>query len=180
MKTQVLLLSVLFLIAISCSKDNAVTTVEKDAVILEKSQTVTKHLSFKKSWGTYLVTYGEENECFPVYAQSVVEGQGNATHLGNFMVRNEYCVDFEGNPATSIYGWLTHANGKDVIHTMVEDPANDTYIGPDGLQYLEYIIIGGEGRFEGAEGDILMYGTLTPETPFSGTWYLEGEGTITY
>lgn len=179
MKTRVILLSVLFLIAISCSKDNAVNTIEKDVISLEKSQTVTKHLTFKKSWGTYLVTYGE-NECFPEYAQSVVEGQGNATHLGHFTVRNEYCVDFEGNPSSPIYGWITHANGKDVIHTMVEDPANDTYIGPDGLQYLEYAIIGGEGRFEDAEGDILMFGTLTSETPISGTWCLEGEGTITY
>jgi hypothetical protein len=179
MKTQVFLLSVLFLIAIGCSKENNVTTSEKDVITLEKSQTVTKHLSFKKSWGTYLVTYGE-NGCYPEYAQSVIEGEGNATHLGHFTVRNEYCVDFEGTPTTPIYGWLTHANGKDVIYTMVEDPANDIYTGPDGLLYFEYEIIGGEGRFEGAEGDILMYGTLTPETPFSGTWYLEGEGTITY
>jgi len=179
MKTRILMLLAIFIFAISCNKDSDVSTIEKDVLTLEKSQTVTKHLSFKKSWGTYLVTYGE-NECFPEYAQSIVEGQGNATHLGRFTVRNEYCVDFEGTPASPIFGWLTHANGKDVIYTMVEDPANDTYIGPDGLQYLEYIIIGGEGRFEGAEGDILMYGTLTPETQFSGTWYLEGEGTITY
>lgn len=180
MKTRILLLLTFFAFALGCNKENDVTTIEKDVIIQEKSQPVTKHLEFKKCWGTYQITYAEENDCYPDFAKAVIEGQGNATHLGHFTVRNEYCVDFEGTIVTPIYGWITHANGKDVIHTMVEDPANDIYPGPDGLQYLEYIIIGGEGRFEGATGNILMYGTLTPETQFNGTWYLEGEGTITY
>lgn len=179
MKIRILLLVLLFTLTLGCNKESSFTPIEEEMLTIEKSHPVTKHLNFKKSWGTYLITYGD-NDCYPQNAQSVIEGQGNATHLGRFTVRNEYCVDFTGTPASPIYGWITHANGRDVIHTMVEDPANDIYPGPDGLLYFEYIIIGGEGRFEGAEGDILMYGTLTPETQFSGTWYLEGEGEITY
>ncbi len=46
-----------------------------------------------------------------------------------------------------------------------------------GIWYYHYVIYNGTGRFEGATGDINMYGTLDFE---NFVWNLQGEGTITY
>ena len=160
-----------------CVKDESTTPLNKgqDGNMLLKKHPVTKTIKFMNSSGTIDVIYSEENECFPAYALSLINGDGNATHLGHFTVVNTYCVDFEGHPASSISGLLTAANG-DQIFTQIADPSTGIYPGDNGLMFFEYEIIGGNGRFDGADGDILMWGTINEDM----TWELEGEGTITY
>ena len=78
-------------------------------------------------------------------------------------------------------GIMTAANG-DELHTNIPYPEDGSIWKENGVTYYEYTIMGGTGRFEGASGTILMWGigTPDPDDPFTGTWEMEGEGTITY
>ena len=159
-----------------CVKDESTTplTNGQDSNMLLKKQPVAKTIKFWSTSGTLGYLYSEENECYPEYAQAFIYGEGNATHIGHYTVTNNYCIDGAGNPVTPILGFITAANG-DQIFTTIADPSTDIYLGEEGLMYFHYTILGGTGRFDGATGDLLMWGTIYPDS-----WELEGEGTITY
>jgi len=124
------------------------------------SKPKTKTIKFHRSWGTFEIV--DEDP----YYQTLIIGEGNATLIGHFTNLNTYDSDAYGTPIGCPWlGFITAANG-DEIYTQLVD------MGPP----YQYVIIGGTGRFEGATGDIYMEGEVYPD--FS--WYMEGEGTITY
>lgn len=136
---------------------------------------VTKTLIIHDASGTMGVTINEEYcSDYTPSLQFFVEGEGHATHLGLFSVLNLACVDIYSNFLTPVYGFLTAANG-DEVHTQMGFPYPDVNNPPN--MYYPYTIIGGTGRFDGATGNILMYGIVDYNF---GTWEFTGEGEITY
>jgi len=107
-------------------------------------------------------------ECDPA-PYLTLSGDGNASHIGHYTVVNFGCYDGE----SLISGIITAANG-DEIYTYVTsaelDPETDIW-------YYHYVIDGGTGRFDGAYGEVDLFGTIDFE---SYEWTMEGEGTITY
>ena len=86
---------------------------------------------------------------------------------------NSFRIDMEGNPISSICGMMTAANGDQLFSQMTGSWVDET----TGIAYYSYIVYDGNGRFEGATGETLMWGNVDY---VNNTWYLEGEGTITY
>ena len=101
----------------------------------------------------------------------VIEGEGNASHMGLFTIYIDYCSDGE-NPTGPILGVQTAANG-DTLLTALVGAGFDPELG----QYLDWIYYDGTGRFEGAYGEIRLYGVIDY---VNGVGELAGEGTITY
>ncbi len=188
MKTKVLSIFLFGLLAIVmtyCTRDDVITTetpletvnlnVEDyhfkgvtPAVVSKKgNHVVTKTIKFFDAEGPFVFDYNIVG-CSPAPYLSV-SGTGNATHLGLYSVVNQGCYDGL-NP---IFGVITAANG-DEIHTYIAHAEQD----PDtGIWTYHYKIYDGTGRFEDANGDIFMVGTLDFE---NWLWKLAGEGTITY
>ena len=179
MKTRIVLLSVLMIVAIACEKDNSpyeeislpeqqlspLPNISIPDDLLENSQylksaVVTKTIKFFETTGTMVLEGGSIVMIF---------GEGHASHLGLYTVKNIPC-DFYG--FSTFCGILTAANG-DEIHTVVIASGPDPVYGV----YLEYIVLGGTGRFEGSTGTISMYGSLDF---VNSTWTLQGEGQISY
>ena len=136
------------------------------------SKPVTKTIKFQRSWGTFEFDGG--SCCGSPFLQARIMGEGNASHIGHFTVLNTYCLNPPAftEPIGPWLGFITAANG-DEIHSQMMGFGFDSDIGP----FYIYKIIGGTGRFDDATGEIHMWG----ETDFSTlTWYLEGEGEITY
>ena len=134
------------------------------------SAPVTMTIKFIKSSGTIAIVYPSD-DC-PDNMKFLVQGDGVASHLGRFTVENRACMSLSGDFISPITGTLTASNG-DQIFTMVVN----NYIGTDGLEYYEYNVLGGNGRFEGVTGNIIMYGEIDMVNMI---WSLAGEGTITY
>ena len=199
MKNFLLLLIGVLLFAVSCQDKNLVnentpndnhdllekciknyihydaTNVAIPVTLKSNGTDVARKIIFHTSSGTMKVI---SNDCdcgqFSPPLQMVVEGEGTATHLGLLSVVNLTCVDMDGNFLTPVYGFITAANG-DEIHTQMGSPYPDLSNPPN--IYFPYTIIGGTGRFDGATGNILMYGVADF---VAGTWTLSGEGEITY
>ena len=116
------------------------------------------------------------NEACPDYGiQILISGEGNATFLGNFSVRNWFCQDDLGNPIPPIMGELTAANGDKIYVVVVGYREDDVTI----TRYYDYMIIPGmaTGRFEGVTGYYTIYGTVDYSTL---TWCMQGEGKIIF
>ncbi len=184
MKKYLFLLIGAIFLATSCTDDNLLNENDFSTNPMEKSgKAVTKTIKFQKSSGPFEVIFNDENPCFQYYGapQMYITGGGNASHMGKFTVVNTFCFYMEGEAIIVLGDWLgflTAANG-DEIYTQVVDPLNDWYI-IDGISYMEYTVIGGTGRFEGASGEVLMYGTFAFTSETEGVWELEGGGSITY
>jgi hypothetical protein len=197
MKNRSLIVFVLLLFVFGCSKDSlkdpAVPQEDgiKEKIVLtpltgymaddiitvvpeKKGKIKTKTIKFHNSSGI-MGALPNPGECQPYggYFQAFIEGTGHATHLGLFDVINTYCIDDLGNPISPIYGIITAANG-DQLFTQLTGLWYDEVL---EMTFASYIVYDGSGRFDGATGDILMYGTIDNTT---NTWDLEGEGTISY
>jgi hypothetical protein len=174
MKKQLLTILVLVAIAFSCSKDEAVAP--DDEAVYKKGVTE-KIITFKQSSGTIEVIPCEV--CETGY-QLRTPGSGIATHLGNFTVLNEVCIDiisfdpFEFVQEGDWLGYITAANGDELHTKMINGP----YF-PEGLEgpaYYDYIVLGGTGRFADVTGgDWVIYGTADL---VNMTWELKGGGPI--
>jgi hypothetical protein len=193
MKVYVLLLIGVILAATACERDPAVsdqiTSLERyteafnhyqpDITLPEVSRNqgrdVTRTIVFQWSSGiVYVVPNPDYCGDFSPPLQIVADGSGIASHLGLLSVINLACVDELGNFISPVYGFMTAANG-DEIHSQMGAPYPDLDNPPNF--YYPYTIIGGTGRFEGASGNVTMYGI----TDFvEGVWDLTGEGEITY
>ena len=102
------------------------------------------------------------------------EGTGTASHSGKIHVNFSHCSYFLADPENPTYtdGWgqLISANGDTIYGSYFGN-----LTGPDS--FVDYnTIIGGSGRFDGAEGHFIEYGTavFTPEG-FDFNIYFEGE-----
>jgi hypothetical protein len=112
-------------------------------------------------------------------------GTGTASHLGLTTMTSQHCTP-RGNAITGGELTLIAANGDEVFleysgTSPVPDP--DIPIGTVFFAELDFLIVGGSGRFQDAEGE----GTMTVRVVFGGfesfvwpgiswTW----DGTIAY
>jgi hypothetical protein len=181
MKTRIVLLSVLMIVAIGCEKDSSpyeeislpeqqlspLLNISITDYLPENSQylkgvAVTRTIKFFEVTGTMVLDPGGT---YP----TLILGEGHASHMGHYTVKNTFGF-YYGYP--TYFGFLTAANG-DEIRTVVIDSGPDPVYGI----YLEYIVLGGTGRFEGITGTISMYGSMDLENL---TWTLQGEGQVIY
>ena len=104
-----------------------------------------------------------------------IEGSGTASHTGLYDVVITWCTGGLGTPANFITGTLFVANGDMIYFESVEFRPFE----------VDYIVTGGTGRFDGAEGAFTLTQTEfvleSPEgAPPVGTYVNEGGGYIIY
>ena len=102
------------------------------------------------------------------FDKTMVEGEGNASHMGLFTISLSYCFNEEG-PVEYIYATQTAANGDELYSVVVGNNPEE--------QALDFYIYDGTGRFMGATGEITLFFNFDYE---NGTYTNYGEGTITY
>jgi hypothetical protein len=156
---------------IGCENDKTFITESEPDAMLKSSKIVTKNLVFRNLQGTFTYEVNPESEEFPSYAKT--NGTGNATHLGFIHFQHTYLCNADGWPIIYVGGFVEAAN-RDKIYTMATDSWTDPQ---SGINYTNYDIINGTGRFEGASGTITM-GVVIDWV--SSTFTAEGYGTISY
>lgn len=100
-------------------------------------------------------------------------GTGTSTHGGRFEIEQTNCVDTASGAITGGTATLTTANG-DEIHMWYSGQVLPGVV-PQTLN-LDYVLIGGTGRFEHAEGELSAAVYYTSAT----TWISDGAGWIQY
>lgn len=105
----------------------------------------------------------------------LLSGDGNASHTGLFQVSIVWCTNVDadlGSPVNFIAGTLTAANGDDIYFEST------SFNGPS----VDYVVIGGSGRFKDASGEFNLATTDFSFDPVtgSGTYSNEGGGYIVY
>lgn len=157
---------------IGCSVDNNLDPIDEptNLELYEKTISKAKARPFKvKGAGTFQIVAPIQCENL---TQVLIDGQGNASHLGLFTVLITYCTDFEFNHF--ITGTMTAANGDELYFYSVG-------FGEDAEgQWTDYIYDGGTGRFENVTGELTMYGVSVFTSPTSGVYTNYGSGTLTY
>ena len=176
MKKSIIFLFAFCFIAFACSKDESILQEDLSDSELLKSKVKTKTIKFHRASGTMEMNF-QSSECVP-YAQFVIKGGGNASHLGRFTVENKVCFYMENGNFISVGQWegkLTAANGDQLNTEMVKGPY---FMNNDGLAYYDYEVHSGTGRFASVtDGTLVMWGITDMATM---TWELEGEGTIEF
>jgi hypothetical protein len=158
----------------ACQKDStSVSNSGQDETTMKK-QPVTKNFKINNSSGVFEYSYN--SECGPSYTQASIIGSGTATHIGNFDTEASFCVDENGSATSDINGTFTAANGDQIIYYM-SDPSAGIYFDEEGLMHMEFDIVGGTGRFDGATGYYSLVGTVDF---VNFTWSWIGNGSITY
>ena len=190
----VLLFGFLLILIAGCSKleiqPDPLYSSDESALKGSKSSNHERPFKVNKSYGPFWIVPGGGECGDPPMAQGFISGEGNATHLGKFTVVNTYCMDLRTliSEDPKYWNWegaMTAANG-DILATDILNPVvgGDINPGADGVTYYTYTVNSerSTGRFEGATGTILMWGSATfdPNSLFTGTWEMEGEGTISY
>jgi len=106
-----------------------------------------------------------------------LDGEGEATHLGHFMVTAHVVVDLVADTVTGSW-MLTAANGDVLFVTFVGFGIDPTHGGGD------MTIVGGTGRFQGATGhyrQLITFSAPQTGTPHSSVSYTDVlEGTISF
>jgi hypothetical protein len=175
MKKTIFFLALTCIFMASCNEELFTEDIDSQSKInlLEKSdpylngKAVTRTFKIHRSIGASVVNL----ETWQV----LVQGAGNATFLGNF----EVYYTFTMNQPRTMFGHMMAANG-DQIDIMYDC---ENYMPPfkqavdSDIITAYYIIVGGTGRFKGAKGTIVMYGTSSLTT---GAFDLQGEGEITF
>lgn len=100
-------------------------------------------------------------------------GTGTATHGGRFDIQQTNCVDLASGAITGGAATLTTANGDEI--RMVYSGRVLPGVVPQTLD-LDYVFVGGTGRFEHAEGELSAVVYYTSAT----TWVSDGAGWIRY
>jgi|GEM_PF-2326623 len=138
----------------------------------DNANRVTKEMVIKYSRGNIDVVLntdacGDNNP--PL--QFVLNGGGIASLIGQYTVLNIACIGQDG--LEDLMGIITAANGDEIYTELIQTiPDEDK----EDFHTLEYKIIGGSGRFEGAEGKLYIYGEIV----LSGPYEAVGWATITY
>jgi len=188
MKPFLFAIFVMFGVLLSCNNDLATDDLKNEENLLmnEKlvgslfaQKTFQDNSEFKKTPNANAVTKKfkvratgtmsmEACEFGEGFGKSIIEGRGNATHLGLFTVSLSYCFD-ENGPVENIYATQIAANGDELYSVVIgADPEENS---------LDFSYYGGTGRFENASGFITLYFTFDYA---NGTFTNFGEGTITY
>ncbi len=129
-----------------------------------RDNAVSRPLKINKVSGT--LAFFPNSESCDGYIKVEGRGNGTGTHLGAFTQEIDYCTDGV-NPTSNIFSISTAANGDKLFSVMVG-------AGPD---YQDYYYYGGTGRFEGAYGEIRLYGYVDY---VNLVWSLQGEGYLVY
>jgi len=143
-----------------------------------------KMVPFKGS-GTWQAVAFSEPDFENMEIEITVETEGTATHLGrfesvwtarySFILVNGDLIPTEYLSHSTIY---TAANGDELYTGGCVDKGTEYFPEEDGLSFFMtgVSIVGGTGRFEGAEGYYDFLVKATEGLPFpGGTWELEGE-----
>ncbi len=173
MKSNIFLVMALCAIFfIGCSVDNNLDPIDEPTNLELNKKTIakTKARPFKvKGAGTFQIV--APTACDNL-TQVLIDGQGNATHLGLFTVLITYCTDFA--LTHEITGTMTAANGDELYFYSVGFGVDD-----EG-EWTDYIYDGGTGRFEYVTGELTMYGVSVFTSQTTGVYTNYGSGTLTY
>lgn len=104
--------------------------------------------------------------------QFVLNGGGIASLIGQYTVLNIACIGPDGLE-DPLLGFITAANGDEIYTELFQTIPDDD---KEDFATLDYDIIGGSGRFEGATGKLYIYGEIV----LSGPYEAVGWATITY
>jgi hypothetical protein len=122
--------------------------------------------------GTFRVTPGDPSPCEGVPITDTATGTGS--HLGRFTATYPHCVNFAANTFSGTATFAA-ANG-DLLFVLLGGSADDPTCTTTGICDVSFTgtIIGGTGRFEGAEGTLTGSGTVdliasTVTAAFKGT-----------
>ena len=172
----------LFLISYSCSPETDLDVLENLESVNASAKKSEEEARKKRPWkirssGSFEATGPSlfcDDPTKPL--QILLEGDGNASHLGLYEVSITWCTDGDpGGPNNFIEGTLTAANGDLVYFKSLQFNGES----------VDYEVTGGDGRFEGADGQFTLFTTEfileVGETglPF-GTYANEGGGFIIY
>ena len=142
------------------------------ALTLSGLATAGQQVPFKgRSSGVVMPTEcpGPNQEC------TIVDGEGEATHLGHFTVTEHVVADLVADTVTGSW-MLTAANGDVIFVTFVGFGIDPTHGGGN------MTIVGGTGRFQGATGHYRQLITFSgPPGTLHGVSYADVlEGTISF
>ena len=143
-----LALLVIVLLIAGCA--NEIVDAIPDYEQSKSAQVVEKKLKMINITGSFYYEPATDG-CTPGSMQGIISGEGNATLMGKTTIYERYCVDEYGVPILFVEGYMTAANG-DRINTLAVDHWVDA---ETGTNYSSYAIIGGTGRFENAEGEVV-------------------------
>lgn len=97
----------------------------------------------------------------PGESRRYLEGEGSATHLGNYTVRLSFCARAGGILADGV-GTFVAANG-DLLRFTFE--GTSAFAPPFTLNFTSYAVFsGGTGRFDSAGGEAVVTGALDVRT----------------
>jgi hypothetical protein len=100
-------------------------------------------------------------------------GTGTLTHTGRFDLQQTMCLDSATGAITGGLGTLTAANDDEIYLEFSGRVLPG--VAPQTLD-LDYVVVGGTGRFGAAEGELNAAVVYTSAT----TWVSEGAGWIRY
>jgi len=165
----------LLLVAVGCSGDDPVG-IDTDLLAFSRigADKTVKMVPFRGRHSAM-----SDPSIAPVCTEGIPLGttiiEGNATHLGTFTGNSMGCT-LGPSFLSSSFTWIG-ANGDEVWLSLDHAAAQPfTFVFPEFVITLEYDITGGSGRFDGAEGHVVMVVTalLDGSGPNQATW----EGTI--
>jgi hypothetical protein len=170
MKTLSVLITILLLgctmLFTSCTKDELSAPQLHEDVLASDRSPVAK--PFKGDYIANVQFIGQEGPIVTLH----IEAEGNATHIGNSTwVGNQY-VNYTNAPDITLFGEyiMTAANGDRFWGTFDGEGVHNEgeKASFSGMMYVE----DGDGRFEGAGGELPYYGV-------SG-WFVFHDGTLIY
>lgn len=130
-----------------------------------------------RSEGTLTFVYDSEacgDDETNMINQTLIEGLGHGSHMGNISIHLSYCWHFERGEMeldSYVMGKVVASNG-DEIYVVLTGSDDD-----EKGHFQTYMILNGSGRFEGATGSYTLYGDIDY---VNGVWHHEGEGVIWY
>lgn len=142
------------------------------AVVVPQSQGVAPVVVGTKQTSTgQLIPDGWCNQAGGI-ARFSAPGSGVASHIGRFDLEQTQCTDLTSFAVTSGEATMVAADG-DEIYMTYEGQAVDS----DPLTLaLDYVAVGGTGRYANAEGEIHVRVVFTSDT----TWTSTGTGWLQY
>jgi len=187
MKRFLIIFSVLLLfVIVGCSENDAVNPLSSQAVKNpDKSYAGNFNKMVPHKGNIFFYPTGSEPTSDPLIVRIFFEGEGNASHFGNFTEMGEYLLhsDATGMPLfiSNVVATRYTANGDQVFLTNVTGVISLTG-DPEHPMILEgdFNYGGGTGRFEGVTGDLHWRAVGNPDgsalSDFEGTISMVGSG----
>lgn len=133
------------------------------------SASVTKTITFRSAGTLELL----DPSALPFPFPFLIHASGNASHLGKFTGEYSAVMTTYG---PSITGVMTAANGDEIF---IESISMIAPTPEDPMEYIDYRITGGTGRFDGVTGELYSAGQVNWSV-MPPTFYFNGEGYLAY